>query len=191
MANGYFTYNGELIAATVGRADVIGDLFEAIEKGFDLLPAAAPGGGFSGAMAVGAATLATHALQLTQFLTWAQDVSANGKKLTNLANPSAAGDATSKTYVDSEISARILAGGSPGAIGITQFGVGTATANQFVRVNAAGNAIVGYTLDLSTLPVGSIPAGRVLRVNAAGTAVEGVDTDLEDAAAAVYAYANL
>ena len=51
------------------------------------------------------------------------------------------------TYADvatqTWVAAYVLGGGSPGDIAITDLGVGTATAEQFIRVDAAGTAIVG------------------------------------------------
>lgn len=43
----------------------------------------------------------------------------------------------------SQVNSIAATGGSPSSIGITEFNKGTATANQFIRINPAGNAVIG------------------------------------------------
>ena len=51
------------------------------------------------------------------------------------------------TYADiatqTWVAAYVLGGGSPSDIAVTSLGVGTAGADEYLRINAAGNAIVG------------------------------------------------
>ena len=53
------------------------------------------------------------------------------------------------TYADvateTWVAAYVLGGGSPGDIAVTDLDVGTATAGQFLRINAAGTAIEGVS----------------------------------------------
>lgn len=83
-------------------------------------------------------------------------------------NAQAVGYGQMVTYVNSVVSG----GGSPSSIAITALGVGTATANQVVRINGAGTAVVGDMLDITDLGIGAAAAFDEVRVNSAGTAFE-------------------
>lgn len=187
-----YDYTGSVASGTRGRAVVVGDELEKIEAAFDTFPEAnGDGTGFDGPLPVGPATDADHAVQLDQLTNWDFNVNANGFRLYGLPTPMTPTDATTKTWVESAIAAALLLGGSPGDIGITELGVGTATALQPIRINAAGNGVEGYTLTIGNIGVGGLDANSQLRVNSAGTAIVSYDPDLGDGAAAIYAFLYL
>jgi len=76
------------------------------------------------------------------------ELSAGGFKITGL------GDATNATdAVNRQTAVAIAAGGgSPAEIPITELGIGSATALQLIRINAAGNMVEGYTFSDNWLP---------------------------------------
>ena len=76
-----------------------------------------------------------------------------------------------------QVNSLIVGGGSPGAIPITSLNVGTATANQKIKVDPVGTAIIGVD-DVTTvtgLEVGTATANQLIRVNPVGTAIIGED----------------
>jgi hypothetical protein len=76
-----------------------------------------------------------------------------------------------------QVNSLIVGGGSPGAIPITSLNVGTATANQKIKVDPVGTAIIGVD-DVTTvtgLEVGTATADQLIRVNPGGTAIIGED----------------
>lgn len=195
MAYPLYTHSfTEFPEGSVGRGSPIDAEFAAIAAAFAALPPFAdPGPGFTTPIFVGVATDPGHALQYSQFLTWTTDVSANSHYLHNLHDPVAAQDAATKAWTQSEISAQIIAGGSPGSVQITALNRGSATALQLIRVNAGATGIEGHTLAVTDIPIGAASALDQIRVNAGATALEyftpaSSDTDLADAVAAVYSY---
>lgn len=104
----------------------------------------------------------------------AGNISMGGHNLTSVADPGSPQDAATKAYVD----ASILGGGSPGSIPITSLNKGTATANQFIRINSGGSAVVGVSpgsVAVTDLGPGAAVAGKYLKINGAGTAIIGAD----------------
>ena len=76
-----------------------------------------------------------------------------------------------------QVNAIVVGGGSPSTIPITSLNVGTATANQKIKVDPVGTAIIGVD-DVTTvtgLEVGTATADQLIRVNPTGTAIIGED----------------
>lgn len=68
-----------------------------------------------------------------------QDLPAGGFKITGAGDGVSAQDYATMA----NLSAQIAAGGNPGDIPVTALDVGTATAGQSIRINAAGTAVEG------------------------------------------------
>ena len=77
----------------------------------------------------------------------------------------------------SQVNAIAVGGGSPSAIPITDLNIGTATANQKIKVNGAGDAIIGVDdiTSVTGLDVGTATANQKIKVNGTGDAIIGVD----------------
>lgn len=192
MSNPYYTHNDQFRDGKLGRGPPVDAEFEKVEQAFDAVYALfpLPGAGFP----VNPAVNPTDAVQLQQFQTWQFDINANSHFLHNVHDPVAVGDAANKGWTQSEISAQILAGGSPGSVQITALNKGTATAKQVYRCNTAGTGVEAVTPTVAVLlNIGAAAAGDQIQVNAGGTAFETftpamMDTDLADATAAIFAY---
>lgn len=190
MTNPYFDYNDDLTPGTFARADEVNEIFERIEEAFGSFPAPdLTNGGFLGALVVGLATDDEHAMRYSQFKTWDVSPNANNRRITNLADPNADGQAANKRYVDAQIAANLLSGGNVEDIPITMLNPGTLGPHQFVKNNAAGDALVATDFDIDALRTGSIAPGGVVKVTAINT-FEGVDFELEEAASAIFAFTN-
>lgn len=76
-----------------------------------------------------------------------------------------------------DVEAIVGGGGTPSNIPITSLGVGTATANQKIKVNPAGTAIIGVEdiSDITSSTVGTATADQLIRVNPTGDAIIGED----------------
>lgn len=75
--------------------------------------------------------------------------------------------ASSQDYVTlAQANSILLGGGSPGDIPITSLGKGTATANQIISINGAGNAVVGAAQSafaVTSWAVGTLLDGQFLQ----------------------------
>jgi hypothetical protein len=76
-----------------------------------------------------------------------------------------------------DVEAIVGGGGTPSNIPITSLGVGTAIANQKIKVNPSGTGIIGVNdvNDITELSVGTATADQLIRVNPGGTAIIGED----------------
>jgi len=72
-----------------------------------------------------------------------QNLSFNGKRITNLSDPIDPQDSATVAWVQ----AQITGGGNPGDIPITSLNVGTSTSRQRIQVNDAGTAVIGQDTD--------------------------------------------
>lgn len=102
-----------------------------------------------------------------------QNLSGNSFRGVSFANAVDPQDITTLSQVNS----LIVGGGSPGDIPITSLDVGTATANQKIKVNGTGDAIIGVD-DVTTvtgLDVGTATSDQIIKVNAGGDAIIGQD----------------
>ena len=75
-----------------------------------------------------------------------------------------------------DVEAIVGGGGTPSNIPITSLGVGTAIANQKIKVNPSGTGIIGVNdvNDITELSVGTATADQLIRVNSAGNGIEGI-----------------
>lgn len=140
--SGTHDFSGATLVAP-GKSDVAGETYSGTHD-------------FSGAsVSLGAATMTA-------------DVAAGGHKITDLANPTNPSDAANLQTVQALISG----GGTPANIPITSLGKGTATANQLIRVNAAGTAlegVPGWINAFSTLTgAATLAAWQPYRFNTSG-----------------------
>jgi hypothetical protein len=130
VANSHYAVGLDLVPRQKARSEEIETELASIEAGFDSVEADAT---------------ALEAALETEIHTWTSAVDAGGYALTNLPAPAVASAAATKSWVETEIAAEILLGGTPGNVSITSLGVGTATASQALEINAAGTAVVGAT----------------------------------------------
>ena len=76
-----------------------------------------------------------------------------------------------------DVNAIVGGGGTPSNIPITSLGVGTAIANQKIKVNPFGTGIIGVNdvNDITELSVGTATADQLIGVNSAGDSIIGVE----------------
>lgn len=130
MANSHYTVGLNLVPRQKARSDEIETELASLASGFDSVEADAT---------------ALEAALEAEIHTWTSAVNAGGYALTNLPTPTTSSSAATKGWVETEIAAEILLGGTPGDVAVTSLGIGTATANQTLEINAAGTAVVGAT----------------------------------------------
>lgn len=87
----------------------------------------------------GEANLNARLVGMVEYVGLTANLPCANYRLTGLSDPIDSQDAATKSYVVAVASG----GGSPGDISITSLGVGTATALQLIRINAAGTAPEG------------------------------------------------
>lgn len=121
--------------------------FDSVKAVFDQLPAFS-GGAFTETFSILPAVLPAHPVRFDQFLSWGQDVSANGYKLTGLSSPSAAGDAVNLSTLQATDAATrawvvqvYFSGITPASVPVISFQADAAKPGQAVVVNAAGTAL--------------------------------------------------
>lgn len=153
MSNPYYTFSppaamGDFIQPSNWNnefADVQAG-FQAVWNHYSALPNFAAGA-YTVTFSIQPAAAPAHPVRYDQFLTWAQDINANGKKLLNLGSPTLAGDAVNFSTLQSFDSATrawvvqtYFSGIEPSAVPLISFQADATKPGQFVTVNASGSA---------------------------------------------------